>query len=102
MLYSLHMTPIKATITSKNQITLPVKLVRKYKLDKNRVVIFTDKNGVIEIHPQPSIKESMAPIWKAMHTHLKDKPVLTEEEFSQAVHQSFADRWDKPNSEGRT
>jgi hypothetical protein len=44
----------------------------------------------------------MAPIWQAVHAHLKDKPVLTDEELSQASRKSFADRWDQLNSEGRT
>jgi AbrB family looped-hinge helix DNA binding protein len=87
------MTPIKGTVTSKNQVTLPAKLVRKYGLNKGRMITFTDKDGAIEIRPQPSLGELMAPIWKETAKYIR-RPI-SDEELKQAIRQTKAARGGK-------
>ncbi len=95
------MTSVKARITSKNQLTLPAALVRKYKLDINRNVTITEKNGTLVIKPEPSLSEVMQPIWAEFHrTHPNFKP-LSDAEFKQATRDAFATRWQQLEEEGR-
>ncbi len=89
MLYSLHMTPINAKITSKNQLTLPAKLVRKYKIDKNRAVTITENNGVIEIRPQPTLEERMRQAWKKLPAFQGTK---TDEDLKQAIRDTYSNK----------
>ena len=49
-----------ATITSKRQITIPIKLFKAAKLDKNRKVLVSEKNGEIVITPLQSKVEKLA------------------------------------------
>lgn len=81
------MTPINARVTSKNQLTLPAKLVRKYKIDKNRAVTITDRNGVIEIRPQPTLEERMHQAWEKLPPF---KGTRDDEELKQAIQDAVA------------
>lgn len=84
------MTSKIVTITSKNQITLPAELVRKYKLDKNRTLTITDKKGALELRPQPTLEERMRPHWEEFHrTHPNHKP-LNDEELKKAIREAVA------------
>jgi len=95
------MTSRIVTVTSKNQITLPAELVRKYKLDKNRRLSITEKKGALELRPQPSLEERMRPHWEAFRkSHPNHKP-LTDEELKRAIRDSFVTRWQELEKEGR-
>lgn len=60
-------------------------------MDTNRAVTITDKNGVIEIRPQPSLEEVMKPYWDEFkRTHPNFKP-LTDEELKQAIREAVAE-----------
>ncbi len=87
----LTMKDVIVTITSKNQITLPAQYVRKLKLTRNRTLKVTEKRGVLELKPQPSFEEVMAPIWKEMKKQLKGKKPLTDEELNQAIRDPYAE-----------
>ena len=69
------MNTYTVTITSKNQITLPAKLVRQMKLEKNKHLEVTERKGEIIMSVKPSLKERMQK-YKTMH-HAK-QPVTDE------------------------
>ncbi len=83
------MTTVNATVTSKNQLTLPIKLVRKYKLDKNRVVTITDRDGVIEIRLQPTLEQRMKKHWDAFHRSHPNFPALSDEDIHGEVRKAY-------------
>jgi len=83
------MKTIKATITSKNQLTLPAKLVRKYGFDKQRIVNLTERNGKIEIQALPSLEERMRKHWQKLPPH---KGTKTDQELKQAIRDAFAEK----------
>jgi len=85
------MKTVKATITSKNQLTLPAKLVRKYNLDKNRLVVITEKKNSIEIRPQPSLEERMRPHWEKFRATRPNIKPLSEKQLKQAIRESVAE-----------
>lgn len=82
------MTSKTVTLTSKNQITLPIEFVRKFNLGRNRTLQATEKNGMLELKPSQSVEEIMAPVWKEMRKHVK-RP-LSDEELTQAIRESVA------------
>jgi bifunctional DNA-binding transcriptional regulator/antitoxin component of YhaV-PrlF toxin-antitoxin module len=82
------------TVTSKNQITLPADLVRKYKLDEHRVLEVNEKNGSLVLSPAPTLDETLATIHELTRPYLGDKPVLSDEELKQAIRQTAAERGD--------
>lgn len=71
----------KVRITSKNQITLPIEFVRKLKLEKNRTVTITEKNGQLTLEPEPSIRQQMQKQWDSLPPF---KGTKSEEELKQA------------------
>lgn len=83
------MKTVNARISSKNQLTLPAALVRKYKLDVNRAVTITDKGGVITIKPAPTLDERMREAWKQLPPF---KGVKSDEEFQQISRQAWANK----------
>lgn len=83
------MKSVNATITSKNQLTLPIKLVRKYKLDINRHVTITEKNGMLVINPQPPLQERLEKLWAQFPAI---KGIQTDEELKQATREAFANK----------
>lgn len=80
------------TVTSKNQITLPADLVRKYKLNQNRTLAVNEQNGAIVLNPEPSLAEDMAAIWDEMRQYVT-RP-LSDNELKAAAHQAKARRGD--------
>ncbi len=87
------MTSKIVTLTSKNQITLPIEFVRKFNLGRNRTLQATEKNGTLELKPSQSVEEIMAPIWEAAAKHMK-RPA-TDDELSRAARDAYAGiRWD--------
>lgn len=86
------MISVNATLTSKNQLTLPIKLVRKFKLDKNRSLIISEKkNGTIEIRPQPSLQSRMQKHWDEFHRTHPDFPKLTDEDIRHEARLAYED-----------
>jgi AbrB family looped-hinge helix DNA binding protein len=49
------MTAEEVVVTRKGQVTIPVKIRRKFKIEENSKVKFTEENGKIVIEKQPSI-----------------------------------------------
>lgn len=79
------MNTYKVTITSKNQITLPAKLVRKFGLDKGQRLEVSDTGKTIELKVEPSFEEAMKPIWDKIAKQRGNKPPATNEELSRAA-----------------
>ncbi len=48
------------TITSKNQITLPVKLVKKLNLKPGEKIVFSEENGKLVLTPAERLVEELA------------------------------------------
>ena len=78
------------TVTSKNQITLPAELVRKYKLDKNRRLSIQLKKNAFILKPTPSLEQRLAPLRTEIAKHVKGS--LTDQEIQQSVREIAADR----------
>ena len=74
------------TITSKNQITLPVEFVTTLQLTQNRVLRADLHNGTIILSPQPDLGKAMQRFWGK---HSAQQP-LTEADLKQAVRASAA------------
>lgn len=85
----LTMKTVNARISSKNQLTLPAALVRKYKLDVNRNVTIVDKGGAITIRPEPTLEDRMHKAWKQLPPF---KGVQSNEEFQQIAREAWADK----------
>ena len=64
------------TITSKNQITLPAKIVRQMNLQKNRILTLDCKNDKIIMTPKPSLEAAMKKYWTK---HKATKPISDED-----------------------
>ena len=91
----LTMTSKIVTVTSKNQITLPADIVRKYKLSKNRQLRISDKEGKLELKPLPTLEERMRPHWEEFHrTHPNFKPPA-EDEIHTEVSDTYKDYFDR-------
>lgn len=82
------MTSKNITITSKNQITLPIEYVRKMHLERSRVLQVELRGKTIVLTPQPALADTMRQFW-GKH---KAKRPLTDEEIKQAVRTSSAER----------
>lgn len=80
------------TITSKNQITLPAHLVRKFKLQKGQRLQVEGEGSSIKLKKQPSLEELMAPFHAELAAKMKGKRVPTDEELKIAVRQIAAER----------
>lgn len=79
------------TVTSKNQITLPVEYVRKMHLARNRVLRAELRGGAIVLTPQPVLGDTMRQFW-GRH---KVKQPLSDSELKLAVRSSAAGRASK-------
>jgi bifunctional DNA-binding transcriptional regulator/antitoxin component of YhaV-PrlF toxin-antitoxin module len=53
----------EATITSKNQITIPSRVVKELKLHNTRVFSLEVKSGSILLTPKPNLKDTMSKYW---------------------------------------
>ena len=76
------------TITSKNQITIPIDYVRRSKLRKGSRLTVILRNGALVIKPAPTVEQIMAPVWQEMKKYVK-KP-LNDKELKQAIRESVA------------
>ena len=86
----LTMTSRIVTITSKNQITLPAELVRRLQLTRNRRLSIVEKKGTLELKPEPSIEQTMAPIWKEVRKQRSGKRKITDEMISNEARDAYA------------
>ncbi len=73
------------TITSKNQITLPAKLVRSMGLSKGEKLEVTSTANSVELTKLPTFHEAMQPLWDKVATQMKGKIPPTNEELSRAA-----------------
>ena len=89
MRYTPYMKRRSLTVTSKNQITLPADLVRKYKLDENRVLEVRERNGVLELRPTLSLEERMQETWKILPPFTGTK---TDADLKQAIRNAYAEK----------
>ena len=78
----------KITVTSKNQITLPIEYVRKMNLTRNRVLQAELRDGAIVLTSQPALGNTMRQFWRK---HRVDRP-LSDDELKRAVRDSSAER----------
>jgi bifunctional DNA-binding transcriptional regulator/antitoxin component of YhaV-PrlF toxin-antitoxin module len=69
------------TITSKNQITLPIEYVRMMNLAQNRVLQGELRGKSIILTPQPTLGERMRQYWGK---HKANHPV-SDEDMKQAI-----------------
>lgn len=60
----LTMKTVKSTLTSKNQITIPVEFVRKMNLRRNRQFQVRQRGNDLILTPLPSLEEALQPVWK--------------------------------------
>ena len=74
------------TVTSKNQITLPIEFVRNMDLDRNRVLHAELRGGSIILTPQPTLAITMQKFWRK---HKASHP-LTDKELKEATRTSAA------------
>jgi bifunctional DNA-binding transcriptional regulator/antitoxin component of YhaV-PrlF toxin-antitoxin module len=84
------MTTRNATITSKNQITIPADMVRELNLGNSRSVTITTKKDSLVLKPQPNVETVMSPIWQEMHAHLKTPKKLTDKDIHEEVQRTYA------------
>jgi AbrB family looped-hinge helix DNA binding protein len=81
------MTTYTVTITSKNQITLPAKLVRQMGLIKGSRLTLKKRDNSITVKPEPSLEELMAPYWEYAAKHIK-RPI-TEDDIQDEVRKAY-------------
>lgn len=81
------------TVTSKNQITLPADLVRKYKLDENRVLEVREHNGALELRPQPSVEDLMKKHWDHFKAKNPDYVPPTGKALDDMMHNEVRDAY---------
>lgn len=88
----LTMKEVRVKLTSKNQITLPVKIVRDMHMGSSRYFYIrkNSRKNVYELVPEPSFEERMADIWKETAKYIK-RP-LSDEELKNATREVFANR----------
>ena len=77
----LTMNTVDITITSKNQITLPISFVRQMKLHKNRVMIATIHGDSLRLTPRSDVETTMGKYW-AKHSA---KSTVSDEELKAAI-----------------
>jgi hypothetical protein len=80
------------TITSKNQVTLPIDYVRSMCLTKNRVLQVELRGKSIVLTPQPTLGDTIRQFWGKHHA----KHPLTDEELKQAIRTSSVGRATEP------
>ena len=73
---------MKATITSKNQITIPAAVVRQMKLGPQRTVVVEWRGDEIVIKPQPDVREEFEALWVKNRQLIRRS--FTDDELNQA------------------
>ena len=56
----------RVTLTSKNQITIPAKLVRELHLDKTRKLRIEKRGKSVSIVPEPSLENQFDALWAGL------------------------------------
>lgn len=84
------MKEVRVKLTSKNQITLPVKIVRDMGLDKNRYITIKRRGASLLLSAEESFDERMKLIWAEAAKYIK-RP-QTDEEIKQAIREIGARR----------
>ncbi len=90
----LTMNSYTVTISSKNQLTLPAKLVRELKLGKGQKLELRQKSGKVELVPKPSLKESLSGLHAEVAKEMKSRGVKapTDEELNDSLRKIAAKR----------
>ena len=78
----------EATITSKNQITIPSKVVKELKLHSTRVFSLEVKEGSILLTPKPNLSNTMSKYW-SLH---QAKVPVNDKDLKDAIRQGIAKR----------
>lgn len=78
----------EATITSKNQITIPSRVVKQLKLHNTRVFSLEVKEGSILLTPKPNLEDTMSKYWTK---HSANSPV-SDDELKNAIRKGIAKR----------
>lgn len=86
-------------LTSKNQITIPVDVVRSLGLDKTRRVRLAKQGNSVVLTPEASLEDRLETHWAKMRKHL-DRP-LSDAEIREARHEAHAQRADRLNQRGK-
>jgi bifunctional DNA-binding transcriptional regulator/antitoxin component of YhaV-PrlF toxin-antitoxin module len=60
------MTTKNITITSKNQITIPAKIVRELQFNKYRQLTIRKRGDELILKAQPGLEEQLSSIWKQL------------------------------------
>lgn len=76
------------TMTSKNQITLPIEYVKNLHLAQSRVLKAELLGGKIVLTPQPNLSDMMKQFWSKHNV----KQALSDEALTQAVRTASAER----------
>lgn len=58
------MKTVRCTITSKNQITIPIQYVRQMNLHKHRQLQISQRGNNLVLTPLPSLDEALRPVWQ--------------------------------------
>lgn len=58
------MKEVKATITSKNQLTIPSAFVRDMHLNRNRQVQVRRRGNDLILTPVPSLRDTLQSVWR--------------------------------------
>jgi bifunctional DNA-binding transcriptional regulator/antitoxin component of YhaV-PrlF toxin-antitoxin module len=87
------MTSRNITITSKNQITIPIDLVRKMKLGKNRQLQIRMRGDELVLKQEPPLTELMQPLWDDFHRTHPEFPALTDEDIHTESQQAYAEHF---------
>lgn len=86
------MNSFTVTITSKNQITLPAKIVRSMKLSRGHKLTLTQRNDKMVIEAQASLEERLAPIHEVMAKKMRHTAPISDEEMRQTIVQGVLRR----------
>lgn len=81
------------TLTSKNQITIPAKLVRELKWDKKRRLEVQRKGDALILTTELSAQERLEAHWIKVKPYIKR--ALTDEEIRQARREAHEERADR-------
>lgn len=60
------MTTKNVTLTSKNQITIPVDIVRELQLGKHRRLTIRKRGDELILKTQPDLEEHLSTIWRQL------------------------------------
>lgn len=82
------MRTVKATITSKNQLTIPAAFVRSMHLNRNQQVQVRQRGNDLILTPVPSLRDSLQPVWQEAAKNVSGS--LSDEQIKAFVRQVAA------------